>query len=150
MLPLCYSIQLTVDIMFVNKLPFFITLTHMIKFGSVKALPNRKVPTVVAKLKSVLRMYAHCGFKVSVISLDSVFEPVQPSFPMLNTCSSEEYVPEIEQYIRTIKDNTQSTYRMLPFWYIACLILIHLVRNAVFWLKVFPSSDGVLSSNSSW
>ena len=147
---LYHYVQLTMDIMFVNKIPFFITLSCMIKFGTVVALPNRQVPTVIAKLKSVLLFYVHCGFKVSVIFAESELEPIWPSLSILNTWATEEHVPKIERYIGTIKDSTRSTYRMLSFRYVPCLILIHLVRNAVFWFNVFLFSDGVSSSNSPW
>ena len=75
-LQLYHNIQLTIDIVFVKKIPFFITLPCMIKFGTVEALPNPQVPMVVAKLKTVLLFYAFRGFKVSVIFADSEFKPV--------------------------------------------------------------------------
>ena len=34
---------------------------------------------------------------------------------------------------------------MLPFTHIPSLILVHIIRNAVFWLNCFPYSDGVSS-----
>ena len=64
---------------------------------------------------------------------------------MLNTYTLDEHVSNIERYICTIKDSTQSIYRMLPFSHVPHLMLIHLVKNAVFWLNIFPSSNGDLS-----
>jgi len=57
-------------------------------------------------------------------------------------------MPNIEQYIRTVKDSTRSCYRMLPFTRIPRLMLIHLVKNSVFWLNAFPAADGVSSNHS--
>ena len=57
-------------------------------------------------------------------------------------------MPEVERYIRTIKDTTRSKYRLLPYHKILRVMLSHLVKNAVFWLNVFPSSDGISSSQS--
>ena len=37
---------------------------------------------------------------------------------------------------------------MLPFKHIPRLILIHLVKNAVFWLNALPARDGVSSVHS--
>ena len=37
---------------------------------------------------------------------------------------------------------------MFPFRYIPILMLIHLVKNAVFWLNAFPYRDGVSSQHS--
>ena len=42
----------------------------------------------------------------------------------------------------------QSTYGMLPFKQVPQLILIHLVKNAVFWLNALPAMDGVSSTHS--
>jgi len=48
--------------MFVNKIPFFTTRTCNLKFGTVEALPDRKMSTVIEKLRLVIYMYHHCGF----------------------------------------------------------------------------------------
>ena len=67
---------------------------------------------------------------------------------MLNTCAAGEHVPDVERYICTVKDTTRSTYRMPPFDHVPRLMLIHLVKNAVFWLNAFPAADGVSSEHS--
>ena len=85
---------------------------------------------------------------MTAIMADHEFEPLRSEYPMLNTCARGEHVPEVERYIRTIKDATRSTYRLLPYRTIPRLVLSHLVKNAVFWLNAFPSSDGVSSSHS--
>ena len=141
-------ITLAIDIMFVNRIPFLVTTSRKVKFGTVEALPDRKISTVVAKLQSVIQLYNHRGFRVTTIAADPEFEPIRPWFPMLNTCAAGEHVPEIERYIRTIKDSTRSTYRMLPFTHVPRLVLVHLVKNAVFWLNAFPATDGVSSVHS--
>ena len=57
-------------------------------------------------------------------------------------------MPDVEWYIRTIKDRTRSAYQMLPFRCIPRIMLIHLVKNAVLWLNAFPAEDGVSSQHS--
>ena len=123
---------LAIDIMFVNKIPFLVTTSCKIHFGTVEALPNRQMLTVVAKIQSVVNTYQHRGFKISTILADNEFDPIRPWFPCLNTCAAREHVPDVERYIRTIKDSTRSTYRMLPYTRIPRLIIIHLVKNSVF------------------
>ena len=56
-------------------------------------------------------------------------------------------MPDVEWYIRTIKDQTQRAYKMLPYHCIQRIMLIHLVKNAV-WLNAFPDEDGVSSQHS--
>ena len=118
------EVTLGVDIMFVNKIPFLITISRNIHFGTVEELPNRKLQTVKEKLKNVINIYAHRGFNVSTILADGEFEPMRPWFPLLNTCAENEHVPEIERFIRTIKNSTRSIYQMLLFTRIPRLIVI--------------------------
>ena len=143
-----HSVTLAIDIMFINKVSFLITTSRNLKFGTVEAISNRQVTTIVAKLKSVCQIYHHRGFRITVILGDPEFEPIRAAFPQLNCCAADEHVPDVERYIRTVKDRVRSTYRMLPFKRVPRLILIHLVKNAVFWLNALPARDGVSSIHS--
>ena len=98
------DITLAIDIMFINKIPFLVTTSRNLKFGTVEALTNRQIPTIVAKLKSIIKLYEHRGFRVRVVLANPEFEPLRPWFPMLNCCGADEHIPEVERYIRTLKD----------------------------------------------
>jgi uncharacterized membrane protein YgcG len=139
------NIILAIDIMFVNKIPFLITTSRGLHFGTVENLANRQVPTVHAALKRVLAVYHRRGFRVTTLLADPEFQPLQEIFAPVsfNLCAQNEHVPEIERYIRTVKDRTRSGYNSLPFERIPRLVLIRLVANAVFWLNAFPHADGV-------
>jgi hypothetical protein len=139
------DVTLAVDIMFVNKIPFLITTSRGLHFGTVKNLPNGQVPTMVSGLTCVLQVYRRRGFRVTTILADPEFKPLQATFGQVsfNFCAQDEHVPEIEQYIRTVKDRTRSGYNSLPFERIPRLMLICLVANAIFWLNAFPHADGV-------
>ena len=126
-------VTLAIDVMFVNKIPFLITTSRNLHFGTVEALPDRKLNTIVIKLRSVINMYRHRGFIVSTLLVDGEFEPIRPWFPQLNTCAENEHVPDIERFIRTVKDSTRSTYSVLPFTRLPRIMIIQLVKNAVFW-----------------
>ena len=73
---------------------------------------------------------------------------MQPSFPMLNCCAAGEHVSEIERYIHTLKDRTQSAYNVLPFRNLPWVMLIHLLKNCTLWLNAFPAANGVSSVHS--
>ena len=85
---------LSVDIMFVNKIPFLVTSSCNIHFTG----------TVATCLKKVTCLYHHQGFCITSITCDPEFKALRPSFPMFNCCAAGEHVPEIERYIRTLKD----------------------------------------------
>jgi hypothetical protein len=139
------QVVLAIDIMFVNKIPFLVTTSRGLHFGTVENLPNRQVPSVSDGLKRVLQVYHRRGFRVSTFLPNPEFEPLQASFAPVsfNLCAQDEHVPDIERYICMVKDRTHSGYNSLPFERIPHLKLIRLVANAVFWLNAFPHADGV-------
>ena len=73
---------------------------------------------------------------------DSEFEPIRSDFPLINTSDADDHQPDIERAIRSVKDRVRSTYRMLPYKYIPRLMVVHLVRNTIFWLNAFPVDNG--------
>jgi hypothetical protein len=136
-------VTITIDIMFVNNLPFFVTKSRGLHFTTVEFLKDRRVATINSLLQSVLDLYKSRGLVVDAIFGDYEFELLRPWHPHLNTTSADEHVPDIERHIRTIKESTRSTYRMLPFRRLPRIVLIHLVKNAVFWLNALPTNDGI-------
>jgi hypothetical protein len=136
---------ISTDIMFVNKIPFLVTIGRGIKFGTVETLKDRQIPTVAAALYNVLRAYCNRGFKVTECNADPEFQPLEGKLEgtSLNLCAQDEHVHDVEQYIRSIKDRARSGYNSLPFPYVPRLVVIRLVGNTVFWLNAFPVADGV-------
>jgi hypothetical protein len=84
------------------------------------------VPTVAACLRTVFRTYCQRGLQVSTCNADPEFEPLQNMFDgtSFNLCAQDEHVPEIEWYIRTVKDRVRSRYNSLLFKRIPQVILI--------------------------
>ena len=136
-------VTIAIDIMFINAIPFFITISRNLHFGTVEVLPNRQETTIKNKLRAVTHLYEQRGFRVTSIMADPEFEPLRAVFPQLNTCGADEHVPEIERFIRTVKDRVRSVYHSLPYKYVPRLLLVHLVKAAVFWLNAFPHRDGI-------
>ncbi len=110
-----------------------------------EVLKNRHVYTVAEVIKNVLRLYRCRGFRVTECNAYMEFEPVQNSFCSItfNLFAQDEHVPEIERYIRTMKDHSQSGYNSLPFEQIPRLVVVRLVGNSIFWLNAFPHEDGI-------
>jgi len=61
----------------------------------------------------------------------------------MNICATYEHVPEIERYIRTIKERVRSIATTLPFERNLPRIIVEMVYNCVVWLNSFPHKDGV-------
>jgi hypothetical protein len=53
-----------------------------------------------------MQLYSHCGFNVHTIQADPELVPLQEQHPQIkfNFCAQNEHVPDIERYIRTVKD----------------------------------------------
>ena len=104
------NVRLAVDIMFINRQAFFITFSRTIHFRTIHALSNRQLDTIITALKGVLQVYQHQGFSITSIHVDSEFEPIHEYYPQLQTADANDHVPEIERYIRSVKDRVRSSY----------------------------------------
>ena len=142
------QISIATDIMYVNKVKFLVSYSRSLRFGIVTQIHSRNDEIVAEALFGMVEMYHARGFEIANIFADFEFESLRNRFPRLNTAGTNDHVPEIERYIRTIKDRARSAYRMLPFEYIPRLVLVQLIKNCVFWLNAFPHPDGVSSEHS--
>ena len=121
------GVTITVDILFINNIPFLLSMSRGLKFMAIEAFLNRQIKTIKEKIRTICTLYHDHGFGVESIYADSEFEPLRPDFPCINTSDADDHQPDIERAIRTIKDWVCSTYHMLPFKYIPHLMVIHLV-----------------------
>jgi hypothetical protein len=133
--------------MFINKIPFFMTVSRHIKFGTAEMLQNQQSKTMLAAIKQVKGIYMKRGFRLNVLLMDGQFEVLRGDLAemqiTLNTASNNEHVPEIERYIRTTKERTRCVYNTLPFKRLPARMIIEMVYYSTFWLNSFPADDGI-------
>ena len=140
---------MTADNFFVNKIPFFLTLSRAICFAAVNHLANRTVSQIYKAFKEIYQYYLNLGFRITTVHADGEFAPLKtlieslPGGPFVNLASANEHVPEIERRIRVVKERCRSTRHSLPFSRIPKLLTIHIVLNAVKLLNFFPTKGGV-------
>lgn len=141
------NVTLAADIMFVNKIPFIVSISRHIHFGTVEMIANQEPDTILKSLTQVFDIYEQRGFTVTNIHLDGQFECLRTRLAKiqvyLNTTSRGEHVPEAERYIRTLKERTRCIYNSLPFPDMPPRLVIEMVKASNFWLNVFPYSDGI-------
>ena len=146
------NITLCVDVMKVNKIPFLVTVSRNIRFGTGEVLPNQKDETLLKCIAAVCSLYRHRGFNVRFIHADGQFESMRGGFAEnnlhLNTAAPDEHVPEIERFIRTIKERVRSTWNILPFQQFPNIMIIYMVYSAIFWINTVPPADGISTSMS--
>jgi hypothetical protein len=101
---------LTTDIFFVNKIPFFLTLSRNISFTAVNHLADRAVPQIFKAFKEMYQYYLQRGFHITTVHADGEFATLNtlieaiPGGPMVNLASANEHVPKIERRIRVVKE----------------------------------------------
>ena len=146
------EVSLSIDIMFINKVAFFITKSKSLRFGSVEHIPSRTHKTILTCIKKLRSVYRLGGFRITQIDCDKEFEPLQAELAdmqiAINAASDDEHVGDIEQYIRTTKERVRSTWNTLPFRKIPHRMLIDFVKGAVFWMNAFPVKNGVSLTHS--
>jgi hypothetical protein len=102
-LKLHQSVYMTADILFVNKIPFFLTLSRQICFTTVNHLADRKIATIFKAFKEIYQLYYSRGFRVTLLHVDNEFAPLKaliqemPVGPRVNLTSANEHVPEIKR-----------------------------------------------------
>jgi hypothetical protein len=88
------NVTMSIDIFFVNKIPFFITLSRKICFTTVTHLTNRKTATIFSEFKSIFMYYLQKGFQIVTVTADNEFAPLAelmyelPGAPALNLTSA--------------------------------------------------------------
>jgi hypothetical protein len=140
------EVYLTMDIFFVNKIPFFLTLSRKICFTAVNHLSSRSTRQIFEACKEIYLYYLQRGFRITTVSADGEFAPLQayneslPGGPRVNLASANEHAPKIERRIRVVKERCRATRHSLPFLRIPTLLMVNIV-NAVKLLNLFPTVD---------
>jgi hypothetical protein len=104
------NVTLAGNIMLVNKLPFFVTISRNIRFCTSEFLANRKSNTIFKAITRVHQTDAKRGFKIEGLLMDGELDKdglvgdVAELGIKVNCVAAEEHVPEIERHIRTIKE----------------------------------------------
>jgi hypothetical protein len=143
LLKLHKEVFLTTDIFFVNKIPFFLTLSRNICFTAANHLADRTVPQIFKSFKEMYHYYLHHGFHITTVHADGEFAPLKtlikamPGGTMVNLASANKHVPEIERRVRVVKERCRATRHSLPFHTIPKLMTIHIVLNVIKLLNFF-------------
>jgi hypothetical protein len=141
------KIVICVDVMKVNKLPFLVTISRAIKFGTVAWLKNAKADTILQQIKTAHNTYIKRGFLMEIVKVDGQFEPLRSNLAemgiTLNKCSREEHVPVAERHIQTLKERCQCILNTLPFPKLPSMLIVQMVSTCNFWLNIYPPKDGV-------
>ena len=132
------DIYLTADMSFVNSIPFFITLLSKIWFTAVNHIVNRKVGIIFKAFREIYTYYVKRGFHITTPHAYGEFPPPQARGTRFNLTSANEHAPEIEHWIRVVKERTRAVSHILYFNHTPKLISIYNVFKVVMMLNYFP------------
>ena len=136
-------VTLTANVMFVNGVPFLVTLSRKIRLFTVEYLLSRTAVQLRNYLAKVIKLYAREGFSVQTILMDQEFDKVIDQLPEveINTSAAREHIGKIEQGISVIKERCRATLTIMPSEQIPKSFVIHLVYFYVV-AEQFPCDTG--------
>ena len=141
------NVMLSADVMHVNGIPFFVTRSHHIHFGTMDVLPSLQGTDIGVALRRVVNIYARRGFQVTTALMDGAFAGLQDVCNQLqvtlNTTSQDEHVGDIERYIHTVKECMRGISNTIPFKRMTRNMVMELAKAVVYWLNSVPSNTGV-------
>jgi hypothetical protein len=138
-------VTLAVDVIFVNGVPFLVSLARGLNLVTAKFTPSRTAKQLAAGITQMMDLYARGGFQVGTVLMNNEFKKLRNLVPILgiNTTAAREHKPEVEQKIRLIKERGRGILNTLSFKKMPRLMLIELIYHVVLWLNAFPAKSGV-------
>ena len=67
------NVMLSADVMHATGIPFFVTRSRHIHFGTVDVVPSLQATDIGAVLRHVVNLYARGGFQVTMALMDGAF-----------------------------------------------------------------------------
>ena len=64
------------DMLFVNGIPFFITISRKIIFTAGNHIDKRKVETIFKAFKEIYSYYMKCGLLITTLHANGAFAPL--------------------------------------------------------------------------
>ena len=139
-------VVLVADVMFVNGLPFFITLSRKIRFMTIQYVPRRTAGELANALKTVIKLYRRAGFRPSTALMDGEFEKIRErviDYVLVNTTAKNEHVGEIERKISHVKDTCRCITADVPYVVLPNRMIKRLVINSVMMMNCYLDKQGV-------
>ena len=130
--------------MFVNKIPFMITISRGIKMGTVDNIASTKVEVSLQSIKQVMKLYKIREFVVNTLLLYGNFSPLTTQFSelgvTLNLVVANKHIPKVERYTRIVKERTRAICHITP--YKKCLHILSLKWSGVPYIltEILPST----------
>jgi len=142
------QVELCIDIMFVNNMPYFTSISRDIYYRTANRMPSRTADSLYQAVDEVFRVYNSNKFTVSTVYSDNewkpIFDEVKDNLGVTMIYSSAQaHVPEAERNNRTIKERIRATFHRLPYKALPHVIMQYLVSESARKLNYFPNKHGI-------
>ena len=133
------KVTLVTDVMFVNRITFFVRKLRWIKFTTLGYTLKRTKGRLISSLNNIISIYNASGFNIRTALMDQYFYFLILDFLGLNinSTATSEHVPEIERKIQVIKERARSIQINIPFKRTPRIIIIELQKFLVIWINNF-------------
>jgi hypothetical protein len=132
--------ELAADVLFVNNVPFLISISASIHNGTATIVENLQAESLEAGLKNVMRSYIVRGFHTVIVIVDMQFKYLRDYNRLdarVNIVSRGEYIKMIECFHWVIKERARCYYAILPFNLLLCMMVVYLIITVVFYINTF-------------
>jgi hypothetical protein len=149
------NVTLCVDIFFVDRKPFFTSISKKIMFSTAEALPNRLKNTVMGAAGRTISFYKMYGYKVKLVVADNEFGAIRDQLMEskgveLALAAPDEHVREVERNIRVIKERIRSVLADMPYDLLPANFKRELILICVVLLNLVPRKAGLSKVISPW
>lgn len=147
------KVTMSLDIFFVDRIPFLTSISRKILFSTTRALKNREHDTVFAGIMEIVSFYKMHNHEREFILSDNEFGPLKERLrekagTEMNLSAPNEHVPEVERNIKLIKERLRSVLAGMSYKKIPKNFKRELVLTCVSMLNMVPREASVSESLS--
>ena len=142
------NVCLYIDLMYVNGMPFFTTISKNIKYHTTMWVADHTAPTFTSLVESILKLYQWASFEVMEVCADCKFKPVLQvlqdsgwSF-LTNLANTQEHVHEAECNNCILKEHICTTYDGIPYKILPQTVICYMVMETAAKSNYFPAKGG--------
>ena len=95
----CKKLDVSTDIMLINKLPFLVSISRRLKFTTIEYLSSMNEIALVTSINKIVRYYRSRGLHVGTMFVDPEFNSLEEKLvsTTLNTTGARDHVPGVER-----------------------------------------------------
>ena len=131
----------------VNAITFLVTASRYIHYHTATAMKEMTTYIMVDTMQQLVSFYPKCKFRVKEIFTDGQFRSSWTALAdlqiNLNCISMDEYVPEAERLVWTLKERCRCSLPNTLFPKLPKKMVVRLLQNITFCLNTSTHSNGI-------